>query len=196
MTTTTLPGGDARRGPSHGLVPWLGLCPLLVASTSLAKGLGLGLATLLVLASGRVIATTVARRLPDDVRLGIIALLTAACALVVERMMAAWWPRVHTELGMFLPLAAASSILLVAADTVATEPTARRSLADGLATGAGFLCVMLLLGALRDLLGHRAQLLLEPAGTFTLLGLTLAALNAWRARAPRAGSGDVRGSTP
>jgi electron transport complex protein RnfE len=140
-------------------------------------------------------ATTVARRLPDDVRLGVIILLTAASALVVERMMAAWWPSVHAELGVFLPLVAASSILLVGADTVATERTARRSLADGLATGAGFLCVMLLLGALRDLLGHRAQLFLLPAGAFMLLGSMLAALNAWRARAPRSGSGDVRGST-
>jgi electron transport complex protein RnfE len=193
---TMLTGGDTRGAPSFALVPWLGLCPLLVASTSFAKSLGLGLATLLVVAWGRVIATTVARRLPDDVRLGVIALLTAAFALAVERLVAAWWPRVHAELGMYLPLVAASSILLVAADAVATERAARRSLADGLATGAGFLCVMLLLGALRDLLGHRTQLLLLPAGAFMLIGLMLAARNAWRARAAASGPGDARGSTP
>jgi electron transport complex protein RnfE len=175
-------------------MPLLALCPLLAASTSLAKGLGLGLATLVVLVAGRAIATTVGRRLAADVRLGVIALLLAAIALVVERCMAAWLPDLHAELGIFLPLTAACSILLVAADTVTAEPPADRSLADTFATGSGFLCVVLLLGATRDTLGDRVQLLLLPAGAFILLGLMLAARNAARAQAAESGSGEVRGS--
>jgi electron transport complex protein RnfE len=196
MTTTTLPGGDTRGTSSLARVPWLGLCPLLAASTSLTKGFGLGLATLLVLAWGRVIAATVGRRLPDDVRLGVMALLMAAFALVVERGMAAWLPDLHSELGIFLSLTAASSILLVAADAVPAEQSPHRSLANALTTGISFLGVMLLLGALRDLLGHRTQLLLLPAGAFMLIGSLLAARNAWRARAAASGPGDARGSTP
>jgi len=195
MTTTPLLRGDTR-GAGQPLMPWLALCPLLAASTSLATGLGLGLATLAVLVAGRAFATTVGRRLPDDARLGVLALLIAALGLVVERCMAAWLPDLHAELGLFLPLIAASSILLVAADTVAAEPPRDRSLAGAFATGIGFLGVMLLLGALRDSLGHRAQLLLLPAGAFLLPGLVLAARNGLSRRAAGSESGDARASMP
>ena len=174
---TSLLRGDTGGAHRTAVLPLLGLGPLLAASTSLSNGLGLGLATLVVLVAGSVIATTLGRRLPDDVRLGVIALLIAALGLAIDRVTAAWRPGLHAELGVYLPMVAAGSILLVAGEPVATDRAARDPLARALVTGFGFLGVMLLLGVIRGTLGRGAELLLLPPGAFILLGLLLAARN-------------------
>jgi electron transport complex protein RnfE len=192
-----------------GLVQLLGLCPLLAVSTSLGNGLGLGLATLLVLVASNLGAALAGRFLPAEVRIAVFVLLIAALVTAVELALAAWLPGLHAALGIFLPLIVTNCLLLARAEAFASRQPVHIALLDGLAMGTGFLLVLLLLGSLREILGHgslggdldvllgaawsgwhlfdeRHGLLLAllPPGAFILLGLLLAARQALRTGKP------------
>ncbi len=64
----------------------------------------------------------------------------------------AW--QLHQALGIYLPLIAASCLVLQRAESVASRNPVAHAAADALFTGGGLLGAMLLLGALRELLGN------------------------------------------
>jgi len=203
-----------------GFVQLLGLCPLLAVSTSVANALGLGVATLAVLMVSNTIAAVAGPRVPREVRLAVFVVVIAAAVTSVELAMAAWWPGLHTALGIFLPLIVTNCLVLARAESFASREPLPRALLDGLAMGLGFLLVLLALGASRELLGrgslgadlhlllgegHAASgwrifpenegwlLALLPPGAFILLGLMLALGNA-RAAARRSAASMATGT--
>jgi electron transport complex protein RnfE len=196
-----------------GLVQMLGLCPLLAVSTSLGNGLGLGLATLAVLVASNFAASLVGRFLPAEVRIAVFVLLIASLVTAVELALAAWLPGLHAALGIFLPLIVTNCLLLARAEAFASQQPVHHAVLDGLAMGAGFLLVLVVLGGVREALGHGSLggdlhvllgtgsrplgwhlfderhglvLALLPPGAFILLGLMLALRQAWRQRKPAA----------
>lgn len=205
--------GTLCNGPvdgNAGVVQLLGLCPLLAVSTTLANGLGLGLATLAVLLATNLVAAAVGRRLPDEVRIGVFVVVIAALVTTVELAMAARAPGMHAALGIFLPLIVSNCLVLSRAESFAARAGFADAALDGVAVGMGFLLVLAGLGAIRELLGHgtlgadlsllagatagnpgvrffdaRHDLLvvLLPPGAFILVGLLLAARNWLRDRA-------------
>ena len=202
-----------------GLVQLLGLCPLLAVSTSFGSGLGLGLATLGVLVASNCAAALVGRHLPGEVRIAVFVLLIASLVTAVELSLAAWVPGLHAALGIFLPLIVTNCLLLARAEAFASRQPVHHAALDGFAMGAGFLAVLVVLGAVRELLGRgslggdlhtllgtatpvgievferqRGFLLATlPPGAFIVLGLLLALRQARRARrtAPAATSAQV-----
>ncbi len=142
------------RDRNPGLVQLLGLCPLLAVSTSVANGLGLGIATLGVLVTSNLVASLVGPALPREIRLAVFVVVIAAAVTSVELAMAGWWPGLHDSLGIFLPLIVTNCLVLARAEAFASREPLSRALADGLAMGLGFLWVLVLLGAIRELAGH------------------------------------------
>jgi electron transport complex protein RnfE len=191
------------RDQNPGLVQLLGLCPLLAVSTSLGSGLGLGLATLAVLIASNGIISLVGRSLRGEIRIAVFVLLIAALVTSTELALAAWFPGLHTSLGIFLPLIVTNCLVLARAESFASRQPVTHALLDGFAMGGGFLVVLIVLGSVRELLGHGTigadlqslfgsgvpfqglrlfgsehgfLLALLPPGAFILLGLGLA----WR----------------
>lgn len=135
------------------LVQLLGLSPLLAMSRSVATALGLGLATLAVLVSSSIAVALLRKRTPDAVRIPVFLLLIATFTGCIELLLQAYRYPLYQALGIFVPLIAANGALLATA-----AASRRHSLASaargGLLTGLGFAWVLLLLGALRELLGQ------------------------------------------
>lgn len=205
------PGEILRNGlqdQNPGLVQLLGLCPLLAVSTTFGSGLGLGLATLGVLVASNCAAALVGRHLPSQVRIAVFVLLIASLVTAVELSLAAWVPGLHAALGIFLPLIVTNCLLLARAEAFASRQSARHAALDGFAMGTGFLAVLVVLGAIREVLGrgslggdlqallgagapvgielferqHGFLLAALPPGAFIVLGLLLALRQARRAR--------------
>lgn len=138
------------------LVQLLGLCPLLAVTTSVVKALGLGLATLFVLAASSLSASLTRNLIPPATRLPAFVLIIAAAVSCVELLMQAYRFELHQMLGIFLPLIATNCIILGRADTFAARNPVPAALADGLAMGFGGLAILVTLGALRELAGTGA----------------------------------------
>jgi electron transport complex protein RnfE len=136
------------------LVQLLGLCPLLAITTSVVNGLALGLATAAVLVVTNTLIATMRRALLPAVRIPLYVLIVASLVTCIDLMSNALLDDLHESLGLFVPLIVTNCALLAQADNVATRKPVGEALLTGLASGAGFIAVLVVLGALRELLGH------------------------------------------
>lgn len=184
-----------------GLVQLLGLCPLLAVSSSVVNGLGLGLATMLVLTVSSTTVSAVRRWLSPEIRIPAFVLIIAATVTAVEMVFQAWFHDLSRTLGIFIPLIVTNCAIIARAEAFASRQRIGAALSDALANGTGFAAVLVSLGGMRELIGHGTllsdlhlllgdmasgaslQLLpadwqflpaLLPPGAFILLGLLVA----------------------
>jgi len=160
-----------------GLVQLLGLCPLLGTSNSMVNALGLGLATLFVLACSNAAISASRRWVGEAVRLPVFVLIIAALTTCIELLMQAWTYELYQVLGIFIPLITTNCVILGRAEAFAARNGVARAAFDGLLTGAGFALVLLAVGTLRELLGHGTLL----AGMDLLFGPAAAG---WKLQIP------------
>ncbi len=137
-----------------GLVQLLGLCPLLAVSNSVVNALGLGLATLFTLLLSNGLVSLTRRWLLQEIRIPAFVLIIASTVTVLELLMHAFFHELYGILGIFIPLIVTNCTIMARAEAFASRNALLPALADGLATGLGFLAVLLVLGGLRELLGH------------------------------------------
>ena len=136
-----------------GLVQLLGLCPLLGVSSTAVNALGLGLATILVLAGSNLAVSIIRSAVTDAVRLPAFVMIIAALTTCVELLMQAFTYELYQILGIFIPLIVTNCIILGRADAYAAKHPVLPSLLDGFTMGLGFALVLLVLGSLRQLIG-------------------------------------------
>lgn len=148
------------------LVQLLGLCPLLAVTTTLVNGLALGLATLLVAVVTSTIVSLLRGVLIPSIRIPLFVVLVAAIVTCVDLLTNAVLDELHEALGIFLALIVTNCGLVAQAETVASRRPVWFALLSALSTGLGFLAVLTLLGALRELLGSGTLF----AGIETLAG--------------------------
>lgn len=148
----------------------LGLCPLLAVSGTVVNALGLGLATLLVLMASNAAVSMIRHQVTEAIRLPAFVMIIAALVTIIEMLMRAFTFELYQILGIFIPLIVTNCTVLGRADGFASRNPLLPSVLDGLAMGAGFLGVLVLLGALRELIGQgtlfaHMELLFGPAAT-------------------------------
>lgn len=137
-----------------GLVVLLGLCPLLAISNSVINSLGLGLATLLVLLISNVTVSLIRPLVKPEVRIPVFVLVIACIVTAVELAMHAFLPGLYTVLGIFIPLIVTNCCVIGRAEAFAFKNGVAKAAIDGMATGLGFTLVLVLLGALREIIGQ------------------------------------------
>ncbi len=185
-----------------GLVQLLGICPLLAVTSSFVNGLGLGVATLCVLACSNVLISATRRWLLQQIRVPVYVLIIASLVTSIELVFKAWLPALDRSLGIFLPLIVTNCAIVARAEVYASRNTVAASLVDGIAMGSGFALLLMAVGTFRELLGSgtlfaRLDMLLGgeavrgivlsdggfllailPPGAFFSLALAIAAKNA------------------
>ncbi|MGB5065085.1 MAG: electron transport complex subunit E [Candidatus Competibacter sp.] len=164
-----------------GLVALLGLCPLLAVSNSVVNGLGLGLATTLVLLTSNVAVSLIRNLVRPEVRIPVFVMVIACVVTAVELAMHAFLPGLYTVLGIFIPLIVTNCCVIGRAEAFAFKNGVAKAAVDGIATGLGFLLALVLLGALREVVGQgtlfaQADLLFGEFGK----GLTLHLIDDYR----------------
>ena len=138
------------------LVQLLGLCPLLAVTASTVNALGLAAATLFVLVVSNTTVSLIRSVVSDTIRLPVFVMIIAAAVTVTELLMQAYSYELYQILGIFLPLITTNCIILGRADAFARKNALSAALYDGFIMGVGFGAVLVLLGAIRELLGTGA----------------------------------------
>ncbi|SEG23774.1 electron transport complex subunit E [Marinobacterium lutimaris] len=194
------------------LVQLLGLCPLLAVTSSVVNAIGLGVASTLVLTSSNLTVSLFRRLVPETVRLPIFVMIIASFVTAIELLMQAFTYELYLILGIFIPLIVTNCVIMGRADAFAAKNPVSASVVDGFMMSTGFTCVLVLLGAIREILGTGAifanmHLLfgesarhwtitladnydgflfaILPPGAFVGLGLLIALKNVIDARAER-----------
>lgn len=204
---------DAFWRQNTGLVVLLGLCPLLAVSGTVVNALGLGLATTLTLAASNLCVSLTRGLLRPEIRIPAFVLIIASVVTVIELLMRAYLFELYQVLGIFIPLIVTNCAIIGRAEAFASRNRPLASLTDGIATGLGFCLTLVLLGAIREVVGqgtllsgasllvgewgrgltielipgHPGFLLaMLPPGAFIALGMLVAARNAWQQRQKKA----------
>ena len=168
-----------------GLVQLLGLCPLLAVTTTLVNGLGLGIATMLVLTFSNALISATRRWIRQEIRIPIYVLIIASLVTCIELIFKAWFPALDRSLGIFIPLIVTNCAIVARAEVFASRNPVGASIADGIGMGAGFAALLMAIGAFREFVGHASILSQldmiiggEPLGglSFADRGLLLAIL--------------------
>ena len=141
-----------------GLVQLLGLCPLLAVTTSFVNGLGLGIATIGVLACSNVLVSATRRWIQAEIRIPIYVLIIASLVTCAELLFKAWFPDLDRSLGIFIPLIVTNCAIVARAEVFASRNPVLSSLADGVGMGAGFTLLLVAIGMFRELVGQASIL--------------------------------------
>ena len=136
------------------LVQLLGLCPLLAVSNTFVTALGLGLVTLLVLTAANMIISLLRNLLHDAIRLPVQILIIATLVTLADIALQSWYFELHQRIGLFVALIVTNCTLLGRAEVFASRNPLLASIVDGITMGLGFLWVLLIMGAVREILGH------------------------------------------
>lgn len=203
---------DALWDHNPALVQLLGLCPLLAVSTNTVNALGLGLATVLALTASSTAISVLRAIARPDIRLPLFVLVFASAVSAIELSIRAWLPGLYEAVGLFIPLIVTNCLILGRAEAFASRRRVSLAAFDGLMMGLGFAAILVLIGALREAIGHgtlladmhlllgvgaerlhidllpgqRGLLLaLLPTGAFFVFAGLIAGRNAWLTRARR-----------
>jgi len=136
------------------LVQLLGLCPLLAVSNTVINGLGLGLATMLTLVASNGLVSLFRHQIPDEGRLPVFVMIIASIVTTIELLMNAWFHELFLILGIFIPLIVTNCAIIGRAEAFAARNSVGPAVVDGLMMGLGFTAVLVLLGALREVIGQ------------------------------------------
>ena len=191
-----------RENPS--LTKLMGICPIIAMSSSVSIAIGLGLATLIVIITSNIIASAIRQQLNLATRVPSLIFIIATMVTALEMLMQVSFYGLFELLGVFLPLIVVNQIVLMSAESSASQKSLSNSVLDGFLTGLGFLLVLVLISSIRELIGNGSlfdnmevlfgsvakdwvihpfgndfqfQLILMPPGALLILGGVIAAKN-------------------
>ena len=193
------------------LVQMLGLCPLLAVSNNVINALGLGIATVFVMAMSNGLVSLTRVWISKEIRIPVFVLLIASAVSMVEMLMQALWFDLYQSLGIYLALIVTNCVIIARAESYAVKNPLPLALLDGLMMGLGFMLALVSLGAMREILAHgtllsgasqlfgkgvdltiyinqwqhRPLIIAMPTGAFICYGLLVAAFQSyhqWRKR--------------
>lgn len=189
-----LKNGVIAQNPSFVLL--LGMCPLLATSTSLQNGIGMGISATVVLMCSNIVISLLRKIIPNQIRIAAYIVVIAGFVSIVNMLLEAYIPALHASLGIFIPLIVVNCIILARAEAFASQNGVLDSALDGLTMGLGFTCALIIMSAIREILGNGtlygfqvfgpnfppAVIMILPAGGFLTLGFVIAAINKIRLR--------------
>ena len=186
--------GLIRQNPTLKLV--LGVCSTLAITTSTINSLGMGIAVTFVLICSNAIVSLLRNVIPDKVRIPAFVLVIATFVTIVRLFLAKYVPALYSSLGVFLPLIVVNCIILARAESFASHNKVFVSMMDGLFMGLGYTWAMILIGAIREILGAGSIFGIQlwdfsigfftsTPGAFLTYGLVIAIFNVVQSRVER-----------
>jgi electron transport complex protein RnfE len=140
-----------RENPTFRIV--LGLCPTLAVSTTVINGIGMGVAATFVLLGSNIFVSLVRNIVPEKVRIPCYIVIIATFVTIVDLFMKAYTPALSRSLGMFIPLIVVNCIVLGRAEAFSSKEPVFKSIFDALGMGIGFTWALILISAIREVLG-------------------------------------------
>ncbi|NCF34408.1 MAG: electron transport complex subunit RsxE [Proteobacteria bacterium] len=132
----------------------LGLCPLLAVSNSVVNALGLALASGFVLVGSNLMISLLRHRIPDVARLPCFVLIIATFTTLTVMILEAFAFTLYLRIALFIQIIVTNCMILGRAESFASRQPVGAAVLDALGTALGFAIALLVLGAVREMLGH------------------------------------------
>lgn len=173
------------------LVQLLGTCATLAVTTSVSNGLAMGLSTTAVLVCSNIFISLLRKFIPGEVRIASYVVVISGFVTAIELLIKAFLPEINKSLGVFIPLIVVNCIILSRAESFASKNSPLYATLDGIAMGAGFTLALVIVSAIREVIGsgtlfgyrvlpesyEGALIFIMSAGAFFTLAFVVAGMN-------------------
>ena len=155
-------------GDNPVLVQVLGICSALAVTSQLKPAIVMGLAVTIITAFSNVIISIIRNTIPQRIRIIVQLVVVAALVTIVSQVLKAFAYDVSVQLSVYVGLIITNCILMGRLEAFAMMNKPWPSFLDGVGNGLGYALILVIVGAVRELLG-RGSLLgfqLIPKGAY------------------------------
>ena len=155
-------------GDNPVLVQVLGICSALAVTSQLKPAIVMGLAVTIITAFSNVIISIIRNTIPQRIRIIVQLVVVAALVTIVSQVLKAFAYDVSVQLSVYVGLLITNCILMGRLEAFAMMNKPWPSFLDGVGNGLGYALILVIVGAVRELLG-RGSLLgfqLIPEGAY------------------------------
>lgn len=155
-------------GDNPILVQVLGICSSLAVTSQLKPAIVMGLAVTIITAFSNVIISIIRNTIPQRIRIIVQLVVVAALVTIVSQVLKAFAYDVSVQLSVYVGLIITNCILMGRLEAFAMMNKPWPSFLDGIGNGLGYALILVIMGAVRELLG-RGSLLgfqLIPEGVY------------------------------
>ena len=177
----------------------LGICSALAVTTMLSTSMVMALAVTGVLIASNVSISLIRNWIPSSIRIIVQLTIISSMVIVTDQLLKAYSNTVSKQLSVFVGLIITNCILMGRAEAFAMQNGPKASFFDAVGNGGGYSIVLLLVAAIRELLGSgrffgmkvlplvtdggwyqpNGLMVLSPAAFFLIGGL-IWALRTWK----------------
>ena len=156
-------------GDNPVLVQVLGICSALAVTSQMKPAIVMGLAVTIITAFSNVIISIIRNTIPQRIRIIVQLVVVAALVTIVCQVLKAFAYDVSVQLSVYVGLIITNCILMGRLEAFAMMNKPWPSFLDGVGNGLGYALILVIVGAVRELLG-RGSLLgfqLIPEGAYS-----------------------------
>ena len=131
----------------------LGATPALAATTDVRSALGMGGAVLVILVLSNIITFLLKDKIAHETKLATNILIVTGVVSVVQMLMAAFLPSIYNMLGLYVAIVAVTALTSRQADLADEAKSVGEAVKYAVSAGLTLLVVMVVVAAIRELLG-------------------------------------------
>lgn len=152
------------------LVQVLGICSALAVTSQLKPAIVMGLAVTIITAFSNLIISIIRNTIPNRIRIIVQLVVVAALVTIVSQVLKAFAYDVSVQLSVYVGLIITNCILMGRLEAYAMTNKPVPSFIDGLSNGLGYAMILVIVGAIRELLGRGTLLGIQiiPASLYEL----------------------------
>ena len=140
------------------LVQVLGICSALAVTSQLKPAIVMGLAVTIITAFSNVIIASIRKTIPMRIRIIVQLVVVAALVTIVSQILKAVAYDVSVQLSVYVGLIITNCILMGRLEAFAMMNKPWPSFLDGVCNGLGYALILVIVGAVRELLGRGSLL--------------------------------------
>lgn len=145
-------------GDNPILVQVLGICSSLAVTSQLKPAIVMGLAVTIITAFSNVIISIIRNTIPQRIRIIVQLVVVAALVTIVSQVLKAFAYDVSVQLSVYVGLIITNCILMGRLEAFAMMNKPWPSFLDGIGNGLGYALILVIMGAVRELLGRGSLL--------------------------------------
>lgn len=172
------------------MVLFLGACPAMAATASVWGALGMGVAVLIVMLLSSLVIAALKKITPAQALIPVCVIVSAGFVSAVQMLMQAFLPDVYQLLGVYVAVVAVNLVVFSQGEA-ASKGSIGSAVLGAVVTGLCFTAILLVMGAVRELLGsasiagkqiaflaeYRIPLLAKAPGGFLVASIMAAVLS-------------------
>ena len=136
----------------------LGICSALAVTSQLKPAIVMGLAVTVITAFSNVIISIIRNTIPNRIRIVVQLVVVAALVTIVSQILKAFAYDVSVQLSVYVGLIITNCILMGRLEAFAMQNKPWPSFLDGVGNGLGYAMILVIVGAVRELLGRGSLL--------------------------------------